>query len=167
LYLSFEVQIPVVDSMHSVLIFPRFAGGESVTSVHSLLDGSVWNSYGGPYSTHASPPAPNRWAYQAPCKVELQQAIGLVDLNTYWINREAGSPPGGSTSEWRKSLEATIASRFDYFPRLLVVMGTGFPPADIWQLGLRMLEDLSDFGDSPGLEGSTIQYALLLRAIEM
>jgi hypothetical protein len=175
LNLSFEVGIPnsALNNVDSVVIFPRFVN-TAVAAVNETATTPNWQSYEGQYLTDGSPQeSQDLWAYQASCPVDETDS-GLIDMKTYWVTRDPAVAADG-TSNWRQSLETTIASRFDYFPRLLNILedqfdsnGTASPVLDapMWDLGLRMLEDLSDFGDRTSLEGSTLQQALILRAVE-
>jgi hypothetical protein len=183
LNLSFEVGVPQasLNGVDSVLIYPRFTNDAVDPTVANLYQplppGEPWNSYAAKYTN--SP----RWAYQSPCPVQPKQSSGLVDPASYWIMKDA-TAASDSTSDWRQSVEALIENRFDYLPRMLGILPRlleNLPDdqtrqkvaADIWALGLRMLMDLSTIGADPLLEGTTvqqasptIQYTLLLRAIE-
>jgi hypothetical protein len=179
LNLSFEVAIPnaALANVDSVVIFPQFVGA-AVETVGETAATSVWASYGGQYFAAGSPHAAEPlWAYEASCPVndsgDAESLAGLVDMQTYWVTRDRAAAVAG-TSNWRQSLEATIASRFDYFPRLLNILEEQFEPTaspgldfPMWDLGLQMLEDLSGFGHRSSLEGSTLQQALILRAVEL
>ncbi len=189
LNLSFEVSIPNSSpSPDHVLIFPRFQYGGSnyaASSVTLLQAGSQWQSYEGDYSLNPvsspTPATPPCRAYQTPCPVTAQPSA-LFNPGTYWVNPDP-SASGSSTSNWRQTLEATIAARFDYFPRLLNAIETAYgssaPPsplaAQIWSLGINLLQNLSDYGNRALFETSffqsgplspTIQSTLIQRAIE-
>jgi hypothetical protein len=174
LRLSFEVGVVQADvpAGDEVVIFPRFFDA-AVSSVQAAGAAAPWESYGGEYLPQGSPSAA-RWAYQAPCSVDPVDSYGLVNMRTYWVEKDPASAVE-STSNWRQRLEATIASRFDYLPRLLTLLDQNFMSGGplstsmaepVWDLGIRMLHDLSNFGKDESLEGSCIQYALILRALQ-
>jgi Galactose oxidase, central domain len=182
LNLSFEVGVPqaALNGVDSVLLYPRFASDAvdpTVANLYQPLPGDPWNSYGAKYTN--SP----RWAFQAPCPVAPKQSSGLVNPATYWVMKDP-TATDDRTSDWRQNVEALIENRFDYLPRLLGIVPRLLENLaddaarqrvgnDIWALGLEMLRDLSTIGADPLLEGTTvlkigptIQYTLLLRALE-
>jgi hypothetical protein len=164
LCLSFEVGVPAaaVSGVDSVLLFPRF-----LTDHVDLTPGNVqpvgtgkWISYRAQYTDTRNP----RCAYQALCPVSPRQSGALFNPTTYWMQKDPAAATD-STSDWRQRVEALIANRFDYLPRLLGLVGA-LPKQAVWSLGLQMLRVMSDIGASQTLEGQSIQYALLLRAQE-
>jgi len=173
LCLSFEVSVLIADlnGADSVLLFPRFSNGAVDTTatwqthLETVLPNDPWSSYRAQYLNSAGVTTP-RWGYQAPCLTQVKPSTGLVDLSTYWIRKDPAEAQY-STTDWRQNLESLILTRFDYLSRLLVL--NQLPALGgqvIWKLATRMMQDLSDIGDKPGLEGNTLQYALLLRAFE-